>query len=133
VAFAVNLSLIIKSISCHYAVLCGLYATLCVFAVILNLEKFPKRKERLTLKKMFNLSPYSFSLSAGFSDHGNASAFKGHNPIHFCKDGMITAQAHIVAGLVFRAALTNQNVSGAHELTTIAFHAQTVGIGISTV
>ena len=49
------------------------------------------------------------------------------------KEGVVTADTDIVAGMDVRASLTNQNVAREDELTVRAHHAQSLGLGITAV
>ena len=49
------------------------------------------------------------------------------------EQGIVAADTDIVAGMDVRASLTNQNVAREDELTVRALHAQSLGLGITTV
>jgi len=58
---------------------------------------------------------------------------KYHDPICGSKQGIIATSAYIKAGLDAGATLADQDIAGKYKLTGIAFHAQALGIAISSV
>ena len=49
------------------------------------------------------------------------------------KQGVVAADADIVAGMDVSASLANQDVASQNELTVSALHAQTLGLGVTAV
>ena len=56
-----------------------------------------------------------------------------HNPVCSCKQGIIAAFAYIEARFDAGATLSDQDVTGKYILTCKAFHAQALGIAVSSV
>ena len=62
-----------------------------------------------------------------------AHALKAHAAIHQSKQGIVAADAHVLAGMDMGAALTHQDVAGQNELTIGALDAQTLRLGVAAV
>jgi hypothetical protein len=56
-----------------------------------------------------------------------------HNSVDLSEQGMVAAQANILASLDLGAALPNENGSAAYQVSAEAFGAQTLGLRIATV
>ncbi len=55
-----------------------------------------------------------------------------HATIHECKQGVVPAHADVIAGFHTRATLSDDNVPCAYELSTVAFHSQSLRITVAT-
>jgi len=62
-----------------------------------------------------------------------AVAFKLHNACGKCKEGIITPDTDIEAGMKLCAALPHKNIAGEDHLTAEALHAEALGITIAAV
>ena len=60
-------------------------------------------------------------------------AFKLDMTVDLCKQGVVAANTDIVAGMDVRASLANQNIAREDKLTVRTLHAQSLGLGITTV
>ena len=62
-----------------------------------------------------------------------ADPFKLNGAVDEREQGVVLADAYVVAGLEFGAALSYENISRKHELTVGAFNAEHFGITVSAV
>ena len=62
-----------------------------------------------------------------------AQTLKTQGAVHLGEQGVVSADAHVGAGMDLGAALADQNVAGEDELTVTALHAQTLGVGVTAV
>ena len=62
-----------------------------------------------------------------------AQTLEADNTVGLGKEGIVGADAHILAGVNVRAALTHQDVAGQNELTVSALGAKALGLGITAV
>ena len=64
---------------------------------------------------------------------GLVLTLKLHDTVDLCVQGIIITDADIVAGMDFRSALTNKNVSRQDELTVAALGAQALRMAVAAV
>lgn len=62
-----------------------------------------------------------------------AQALETDNTVSLGKEGIVGADAHVLAGVNVRAALTHQDVAGLDELTVGTLGAKALGLGITAV
>ena len=62
-----------------------------------------------------------------------AQALETDNTVSLGKEGIVGADAHVLAGVNVRAALTHQNVAGQNELTVSTLGAKALGLGVTAV
>ena len=62
-----------------------------------------------------------------------AQTLKAQGAVHLGKQGIVSADAHVGAGMDLGAALTDQNIAGLDELAICTLGAQTLGVGVTTV
>ena len=62
-----------------------------------------------------------------------AQALETDNTVSLGKEGIVGADAHVLAGVNVRAALTHQDVAGQNKLTVSTLGAQALGLGITAV
>ena len=62
-----------------------------------------------------------------------AQTLETDNTVSLGKEGIVGADAHVLAGVNVRAALTHQDVAGQNELTVSTLGAQALGLGITAV
>ena len=63
----------------------------------------------------------------------SAQTLEFHHTVNQGVQGVVIATTHVVAGMDFGAALTNQDVAGQHKLTVATLGAQTLGLAVTTV
>ena len=64
---------------------------------------------------------------------GLAKAFKLHFAVHKREERVVGTLADVVARMDVGAALLDKNIAGKHGLTVCAFHAESLGFGITAV
>ena len=62
-----------------------------------------------------------------------AQALETDNTVSLGKEGIVGADAHVLAGVNVRAALTHQDVAGQNKLTVSTLGAQALGLGITAI
>ena len=62
-----------------------------------------------------------------------AQTLETDNTVSLGKEGIVGADAHVLAGVNVRAALTHQNVAGQNELTVSTLGAKALGLGVTAV
>ena len=64
---------------------------------------------------------------------GLAQTFELNDAIHLCVQGIIVADADILAGMEFSSTLTNENVSREHKLAICALYAKALCMAVTAV
>ena len=62
-----------------------------------------------------------------------AQALETDNTVSLGKEGIVGADAHVLAGVNMRAALAHQDVAGQNKLTVSTLCTQALGLGITAV
>lgn len=90
---------------------------------IVDLQKTPQKLRGFWLLCFVNADLFSVF----------AQSFKPNNTIHEREQRIVFADPDIVAGMEFRAALTNQNVASKHFLPVRTLHAKAFRFAVAAV
>ena len=73
---------------------------------------------------------YRIDMNEGFV---TSSLLKFNRSVSKCEQSKVSSNADIFSGMIFRAALTNDNVTGNGRLATVDFYTQALALGVPAV